>query len=144
MIRTLAGLPRLTNPQLHKLWRDLYNKEPPKIARPHLIRLLAWRMQEIKHGGLDAETRSRLKKDLAIFQRRGRVPGNILKPKVGVRFERLWRGERYCVVVQENGFEWEGRLYRSLSAVAKEITGKSAISGPRFFGLEGAGYEKKR
>ena len=144
LVRKLAGLPSLTNAQLHQLWRDLYKREPPKLSRPHLIRLLAWRMQELACGGLEPEVRDRLKRSIATFRAHGRIPGKIIKPKVGVLFDRLWHGQRYVVVLRENGFEWEGRIYRSLTAIAKVITGNSAISGPRFFGLEDAGYDRKR
>lgn len=144
LVRKLAGLPNLTNAQLHQLWRDLYKREPPKLSRPHLIRLFAWRIQELACGGLEPEVRDRLKRSITTFRARGRIPGKIIKPKVGVLFDRLWRGRRYVVVVRENSFEWEGRIYRSLTAIAKVITGNKTMSGPRFFGLEDAGYERKR
>ena len=101
-------------------------------ARRSCLRLLlAWRLQAAVHGGLDPETRRRLR-------RRGRVQAEGLELGVGARLRREWRGRTVEVVVEEDGFRWEERLYPSLSAAATAIAG-TRWNGPRFFGLRRPG-----
>ncbi len=69
------------------------------------------------------------------------TPRRIMKPKTGVRFERQCKGETYIVIVRDEGFEMNGKLYRNLTAIIRELTGSRNISGPRFFGLKEVGYE---
>ncbi len=132
----IAGLPKLNNRELHKLWRDLYDKEPPKLSRLLIIQKLAWRIQEVTLGGLEEAAKERLKKDIQALSRKGVVPQQkIEQTKAGVLFERVWNGKVYRVKSLEKGFEYEGTYYRSLTAIARLITG-SHTSGPRFFGLK--------
>jgi len=131
----VAGLPKLSNPELHKLWRDLYDSDPPKLSRLLLIQKLAWRLQEVALGGLTEEAKERLKRDMRALNRRGDVAKPLVEQtRAGVIFERVWNGETYRVTSLDKGFEFQGRWYRSLTAITKEITG-SHTSGPRFFGL---------
>jgi Protein of unknown function (DUF2924) len=123
---------------LRREWRRLYHSEPPKISRDLLIRGIGYRLQEIRHGGLGKSTRRKLKTLAKMFQATGRVgpdPGLSLKP--GARLVREWHGRTHTVTVNEDGFEYAGMSYPSLTKVAKEITG-AHWSGPRFFSLKPA------
>jgi hypothetical protein len=103
-----------------------------------LIRGIGYRRQEIQHGGLSKSTRRKLKTLAKMFQTTGRVapdPGLSLKP--GARLIREWHGRTHAVTVTEEGFEYAGASYSSLTTIAKEITG-AHWSGPRFFGLKAA------
>jgi hypothetical protein len=117
-------------------WRRLYRCEPPRISRDLLIRGIAYRRQELKHGGgLGKATRRKLKTLAKMFRTTGRVgpdPGLSLKP--GARLVREWHGRTHTVTVTEDGFEYAGVSYPSLTKVARKITG-AHWSGPRFFGL---------
>ena len=116
-------------------WRRLYRCEPPRISRELLIRGIAYRRQELEHGGLGKTTRRKLKTLAKMFRTTGRVapdPGLALKP--GARLVREWHGRTHTVTVTEDGFEYAGTSYPSLTKVAKKITG-AHWSGPRFFGL---------
>lgn len=124
--------------ELRHEWRRLYRSEPPKISRDLLIRGIGYRLQEIQHGGLGKTTRRKLKTLAKMFQTTGRVapdPGLSLKP--GARLVREWHGRTHTVTVTEEGFEYAGMGYPSLTKVAKRITG-AHWSGPRFFGLKPA------
>ena len=104
-------------------------------VRDLLIRGIAYRIQEIQHGGLGKSTRRKLKTLAKMFRTEGRVapdPGLSLKP--GARLVREWHGRTHTVTVTEDGFEYGGRMYPSLTKIAKKITG-AHWSGPRFFGL---------
>ena len=132
----IAGLPKLSTIELRRLWKELYEREPPKLSRLLLIQKLAWRIQELTLGGLDEETHKAINQGISRIGRKGSMakPRKV-KPRTGVVFERVWNGRIYTVTTQENGFEYDGETYKSLSAVARKITG-SHTSGPRFFGLK--------
>ena len=121
---------------LKKLWQELYFKEAPAL-HPNLLRMrLIWRVQEIMNGGLskaatDALTslRKRLRKDGRLAKK---TSPDILK--TGTRLNREYNGELHEVLVVKAGFEFRGQVYRSLSKVARVITG-TQWNGPAFFGL---------
>jgi hypothetical protein len=120
-------------------WRRLYRSEPPRLSRDLLLRAIDYRHQELKHGGLGKTTRRKLKTLAKMFRTTGRVspdPGLALKP--GARLVREWHGRTHTVTVTEDGFEYAGTGYASLTKIAKKITGVH-WSGPRFFGLVRAG-----
>lgn len=107
-------------------WRRRYG-EPPKMRSKELLaRLLAWRIQADAFGGLDATTIRLLKTD--------RLPPPKPRLAVGTRLAREWQGRRHEVDVLEEGFRYDGGDYRSLSQVARAITG-TRWNGLRFFGL---------
>jgi hypothetical protein len=119
-------------------WRELFGSEPPPFNRQYLVSRLAYRIQELTYGGLKPETIKRLEalgEQLDggnIITRRTRVD---LKPIAGTRLIRDWQGVEQIVTVTQDGFEWQGRPYRSLSAIARAITG-TRWNGWVFFGLK--------
>jgi len=121
--------------ELRREWRRLYHREPPRISRDLLIRGIGYRLQEIEHGGLGKSTRRRLRTIAKALRTSGRVgpaPSFSLKP--GARLVREWNGRTYTVTVTEDGFDYAGTSYPSLTKIAQRITG-AHWSGPRFFGL---------
>ena len=135
---SLAVLERANLEELRREWRRLYRSEPPRISRDLLIRGVGYRLQEIQHCGLGKSTRRKLKtsrKDVPDRRPSCPRPGLSLKP--GARLVREWHGRTHTVTVTEDGFEYAGASYSSLTTIAKEITG-SHWSGPRFFGLKAA------
>jgi Protein of unknown function (DUF2924) len=135
----------LASASLEKLrgeWRRLYRSEPPRISRDLLFRGIAYRRQELEHGGLGKTTHRKLKTLAKMFRTEGRVapdPGLSLKP--GARLVREWHGRTHTVTVTEDGFEYAGASYPSLTKVAKKIT-DAHWSGPRFFGLVRSGAQR--
>ena len=124
-------------------WRRLYRSEPPRVSRDLLLRSIAYRLQELEHGGLSKTTRRKLKTLAKMVRTTGRVapdPGVSLKP--GARLVREWRGRTHTVTVTEDGFDYAGTSYPSLTRIAKKITG-AHWSGPRFFGLVRDGRTEK-
>jgi hypothetical protein len=140
-----AGLPVSTGASLDELrreWRRLYHREPPRLSRDLLMRGIGYRLQELQHGGLSNSTRRKLKTLAKMFRTEGRVapdPGLSLKP--GARLVREWHGRTHTVTVTEEGFDYAGVTYPSLTKIAKKITG-AHWSGPRFFGLVRGGANK--
>ena len=133
----LTALASLDAASLRAEWRRLYRSHPPKRAgRNILAHAVAYKLQERALGGLSATAKRKLR-DLAeqLESGNGTVfdPGIVLKP--GAKLLREWGGDTYVVIALEDGFEFEGRRYRSLTKIAREITG-THWSGPRFFGLK--------
>lgn len=123
-------------------WRRLHRSEPPKISRDLLVLALGYRLQEIKYGGLSKSTRRKLQTMAKALRTLGRVgPAPSLSLKPGARLIREWRGRTHSVTVTEDGFEYAGASYPSLTKIAKKITG-AHWSGPRFFGLPTAGVAR--
>jgi hypothetical protein len=122
--------------ELRAEWRRLYHHDPPRISRDLLTLGIAYRIQEIEHGGLGKATLRKLRtlaKTLRTTGRVGPTPSLSLKP--GARLVREWGGRTYTVTVTEDGFEYADTNYPSLTKIAKKITG-AHWSGPRFFALQ--------
>jgi Protein of unknown function (DUF2924) len=135
----LAALRTASAAELRDQWRALFGREPPPFNRPYLVSRLSYRVQELALGGLRPETRARLEalgEQLDggnVVLRRTRADG---RPLPGTRLVREYDGVQHVVTVRTDGFEFEGRPYRSLSAVARHITG-TRWNGWTFFGLKG-------
>src|ERR1700704_464190 len=124
-------------------WRRLYRSEAPRLSRDLLVRGIGYRRQEIERGGLGKSTRRKLQTVAKALRTTGRVgPAPSLSLKPGARLVREWRGRTHTVTVTEDGFEYAGKNYPSLTKIAKQITG-AQWSGPRFFGLFAAGTERR-
>ena len=131
----IAALNELTAPQLRDEWRRLYRGQPPRLSRDLLIRTIAYRMQELAYGGLSKATQRKLDALSKELKGKGTIvvtPDMSLRP--GSRLVREWRGRTHTVAVTENGFEYAGKAFPSLTKIAHAITG-AHWSGPRFFGL---------
>jgi hypothetical protein len=131
----LAGLGTLDLSSMRREWRRLYRAEPPRLSRDLMTRALAYRIQEIAFGGLSKATLRRLAGLTAEFESEGRIAAQS-QPRIkpGARIVREWHGRTHSVIATEEGFQFEGKVYRSLTSIAREITG-AGWSGPRFFGL---------
>ena len=133
----LTALTALDAASLRAEWRRLYRSHPPKRAgRDLLARAIAYRLQERARGGLSAATKRKLRtfaEQLESGDGNAFDPGIVLKP--GAKLVREWGGDTYVVIALEDGFEFDGRRYRSLTKIAREITG-AHWSGPRFFNLK--------
>jgi len=134
----LAALKTMPTPELRDQWRELFETEPPPFNRRHLENRIAYRIQELTYGGLKLETVKRLEALGDIYD-----SGNVTtrrirhdaRPIAGTMLIREWCGVEKVVTVLQDGYEWEGRPYRSLSAIARAITG-TQWNGLVFFGLK--------
>jgi len=150
--KELAAMRRMTVTQLRTRYVEVFGKQTRSSNRQHLIRRIAWRLQSLEHGTLsqrarrkaaeladEANLRLTAPKDAPLAaasprpvkagqyrDRRLPPPGNVIA--------RAYKGQSLRVTVLEDGFEYEGLRYRTLSAVAKAITG-SHLNGYAFFGL---------
>ena len=135
MARRLEALSDLTPDELRKEWRRLYRSQSPRLSKDLLVRAIAYRIQELRYGGLSKATRRKL---TSLVEARdsgaGLAKNGAQRIRAGSRLVREWNGRTHTVTVEEEGFTYAGRNYRSLSAIAREITG-ARWSGPRFFGL---------
>ena len=133
--RQIAGLVDRSTQDLRVAWREWHRTGPPQgLSRDLLIRALAHQLQEQTHGGASRAQRRRLQTLAREFEKGGGSFDPGVVPKAGTRLVRQWRGHAHTVLVREDGFEYEGEHYRSLTVIAERITG-AHWSGPRFFGL---------
>jgi DUF2924 family protein len=132
----IAALQSLDVAQLKARWRSLYqNEAPSRLSRDLLIRAVAYRLQERALGGLKPATRRLFQRIAAdAHARRPLKRTTVRKLEAGAVLIREWGGVKYKVVVLESGFSFRGQRCRSLSEIARLITG-SRWSGPLFFGL---------
>jgi hypothetical protein len=138
VLAQLAALKTTPTPDLKKQWRQLFETEPPPYNRRFLESRLAYRIQELAYGGLKPETIRRLEAlgeqldggKIAVRKTRADE-----RPIAGTRLIREWQGVEHTVTVMNDGYEWQGRPYKSLSAIARAIAG-SRWNGWVFFGLK--------
>jgi hypothetical protein len=138
VLARLAALKTTPKPALKQQWRELFGKEPPPYNRRFLESSLGYRIQELAYGGLKPETIERLKAlgeqldggNVAVRKKRADD-----RPIAGTRLIREWQGAEHCVTVLRDGYEYSGRPYKSLSAIARAITG-TRWNGWVFFGLK--------
>ena len=137
MPEQLAQLRSMSRQQLLDLWEKLYRKPAPTgFKRDLMVPFLAYRIQENAYGGLKPSTRSELRGIARRMEKSSSANQQICQPRIksGTRFLRKWRGETHEVVVTESGYEYRRASYKSLSEIARKITG-TRWSGPAFFGL---------
>lgn len=147
VLRQIAELQRLPMPELSERWRVLMGSEPPPYNKQFLLKRLIYRVQELAFGGLPMSAYQAMDRALndAGYDELGAViiAGKAKKstparkpgiPVIGTRLIREWNGGRYEVLVTREGFEYDGRPYKSLTAITKVITG-THWNGPKFFGL---------
>lgn len=129
----VAVLESLDREALLTRWRAAFPGPVPKhLSQPLMVRALAWQAQADTSGGLSASTARALR---SLARSRSARNGEGAPLPQGSRLVREWNGRTHVVDVSEAGYVWQGRTYRSLSAIAREITG-THWSGPRFFGLK--------
>ena len=133
----LSRLAELDLSELRQQWRSLYKADASlHLSRALLVRAIAYRMQEVALGGLRPAQQRRLRQYAQEFKETGETRLRArpeLKP--GTRLVREWHGRTYEVLVFDDGFSWQGTHHRSLSAIARKITG-TPWSGPLFFGVK--------
>lgn len=145
MVAQVAELQHLPMEELRVRWESLCGSPPPENGnRKNLISRLTYRMQELVYGGLSSDVQKRIEEiaggmPLTESERSSSRSPDRLIP--GTKLIREWQGERMEVTVLDSGFEWAGKRYRSLSAIATKITG-TKWNGPDFFGLRKKGATK--
>jgi len=155
VIRRIHALRQMTVGELRIEWQKLYGEPTRSRNRDYLWKRLAWRVQELAHGGLSDRAKQRIEELAPDSFVRARTPNVAVPatdpapvrrpqrdprlPSPGTLLTRQYHGNEIRVLVLDNGYEWEGQHYRSLSAVARAVTGQR-WNGLLFFGLT----ERKR
>jgi Protein of unknown function (DUF2924) len=137
----IESLQRSSRAELRTLWtKELAEKPPPSLGRDILALGIAYARQERRYGGLTNAVAKELDRLLARARGNGNntpeLPPSPL-PRPGTILVREWQGTTHHVTVTDDGFLWNGKPHRSLSSIARAITG-TTWNGPRFFGLRDA------
>jgi hypothetical protein len=131
----IAGLVNRSTEELRRAWQTLHHTGPPLgLSRDLIIRGLADKLQQRAHGGPSRALERRLRTLAAEFAKGARSFDPDIVLKTGATLVRQWRGHTHTVLAREDGFEYEGQRYPSLTVIAEQITG-AHWSGPRFFGV---------
>ncbi len=133
----LKALPEMNRTALCIQWQEHFHKPAPDGVRKELlVRMLAYRIQEQAFGGLSAQSRRRLDEMAAAISNDPKTAiESMVRTNPGTQLIRSWQGKTHTVTVQESGYQYDNRRYRSLSEIARHITG-TQWSGPLFFGLK--------
>ncbi|OGI23565.1 MAG: hypothetical protein A2287_01745 [Candidatus Melainabacteria bacterium RIFOXYA12_FULL_32_12] len=139
----IEELQYLSRQELIKRWKKLFKKNSPPNARKELlIKHIAWEMQAKEKGGYSAQTRKKLDKLAESFAKNKEVDNikplkesSTLEIKSGTKLIREYKGEKHEVTALDKGFEYNNKTYKSLSAIANEITG-TRWNGKVFFGIK--------
>jgi hypothetical protein len=145
VVAQLTALRKMSVVELKQRWEMLFGTPAPNNSRSYLEVRLGNRIQELMLGGLSRDTRRVL--DLLVKELEGKNTRKAImtdprKPIPGTRLLREWDGAEHSVTVLRDGFDWQGRKFKSLSAVARAITG-TQWNGYRFFGLREAGRDPR-
>ena len=131
----LDALTAMKPSELRSKWRDVHRNVAPDIGPDLLRRGIAYRLQERRQGSLSSSTRRVIERLIKqIGKGEGLAASAAPSLKTGTRLVRSWRGKMHHVLVLDEGYEFDGRQYQSLTQIAQDITG-ALWSGPRFFGL---------
>ena len=151
VIRQIHRLREMTVGELQGEWQRLYGEPSRSRNRQYLWRRLAWRVQEIAYGGLSDRAKARLAElgqvefqrarsptyaaDLAVSTPAPKPVRDLRLPLAGSVITKRYKGRELRVVVRDGGYEYDGTVFTSLSALARDITGSTHINGKLFFGL---------
>ena len=137
VLARLAALKAMTVRELKAEWEKLFEEQAPNNSHAYLQQRLGYRIQELVYGGLTKPV-TRMLDALADEVEGKKVRKSVIadprNPVIGTRLVREWDGTEHVVTVLVDGFDWQGRRYKSLSAIARDITG-TQWNGYRFFGL---------
>jgi hypothetical protein len=135
-LMTLERLEELGLAELKEGWARCHGAPAPSVT-PDLLRLgIAYRLQKKKQGGLSRESKRLLRQAIAVARQDNVAAAPLRRLTPGSRLVRDWHGAGHTVIVLDDGFEYDSRTWRSLTAIATAITGTHR-NGPRFFGLSG-------
>ena len=133
----LAAIEAMGPKPLRAEWERFYRAPAPLGFGPDLLaRALTYSVQEKARGGLRPDVAREIRRGVADLSATSLLPDRTPPLRPGTRLTREWHGRTHHVHVVEHGFEFRDKPYRSLTAIAREITG-ARWSGPRFFGLAG-------
>lgn len=139
----LDTLTTLSPTQLHDQWKVLSGEDLPILPVSRIQHLIAYRLQEKQHGKLPLQIERQIDRIAASRTKGSQKHNDVIGPVTertapvvhGTRFVREWNGKTISVTKTDQGFDWNGSTYRSLSQIARKVTG-AHWSGPRFFGLK--------
>jgi hypothetical protein len=135
----IQSLPTLPKYRLFEIWNEAFGRPAGKLRPEVMLPILAFRIQEKAYGGLSPATKEKLREiTLSVSPKRRQQEEARDRFKPGTRLVREWKGARHEVILGEDGYEYKGEKYKSLSPIACRITG-SHWSGPAFFGTRKTG-----
>ncbi len=143
ILKQIADLQGKSQDDLKLLWQEYFGTEPPAYRKGFLVKGLAQRIQELTFGGLPAAHQTKLNALVEDKPTRSKAPVNDAALLPGTKLVRDWQGVAHHVTVTQDGFEYRGRRFKSLSAIANLIAG-TRWNGWTFFGVTNPNKREKR
>ena len=137
MIKQIMALQNKKTSELKELWNKMFEHQPEISSREYMISKLAYRIQELSHGGIDEVTQKKIQDATKKIKSPKDPQTGKFNPMVGTKIVKEYKGKQLEVLVVNDGFSYAGEIYKSLSAIANKITG-TKWNGLKFFGVAGA------
>lgn len=138
IIKQVMQLQDMNIRELTKTWHTLFDHEPDVASQRYMIEKLAYRIQELAYGGLDTETDGKIKSCAKEITKKNAAPvskkSHKFCPMIGTKIVKEYKGKTHEVMVVNDGFSYDGMVFRSLSAIATKIAG-TKWNGLKFFGV---------
>ena len=138
ILKRIMKLQKQSEKELLKIWHTMFDENPEIKSRKYMVAKLAYKIQELAYGGLDAETENKIRncakevtKEKTVTAKKTRK----FSPMIGTKITKEHGGKIHEVLVVNDGFSYEGTVYTSLSAIATKITG-TRWNGLKFFGVK--------
>ena len=139
VLKRIMKLQKQSEKELLKIWRTMFDGAPEFMSKKYMIGKLAYKIQELAYGGLDAETENKIKncaKEVTKEKTAAAKKSHKFSPIVGTKITKKYNDKILEVMVVNDGFSYEGSVYKSLSAIATQITG-TKWNGLKFFNVKG-------
>ena len=140
VLAEIAGLDKLCWEDLQHKWEEMFGSKPPTYNKSFLIKRITYRYQELAFGGLNKDIKDRLNNYTSHYVKHGNTKSDPPifpeSPLIGTVMVREYHDIKHRVTVLQDGFEYNGCKYKTLSAAARAITGGIRVSGPVFFNLK--------
>ena len=137
ILKRITKLQKQSEKELLKVWRTMFEGDPEIVSRKYMIAKIAYKIQELAYGGLDAETENKIRncakevtKEKTVTTKKTRK----FSPLIGTKITKEYRDKIHEVMVVNEGFSYEGTVYKSLPAIATKIAG-TKWNGLKFFGV---------
>ncbi len=142
ILKRITKLQKQSEKELLKVWRTMFDGDPEIMSRKYMIAKIAYKIQELAYGGLDAETENKIRNCAKEITKEKTVTAkktHKFSPMIGTKIAKKYNDRMLEVMVVNEGFSYEGTVYKSLSAVANKITG-TKWNGLKFFDVKGQNH----
>ncbi|MBO7453855.1 MAG: DUF2924 domain-containing protein [Alphaproteobacteria bacterium] len=135
IIKQIIALQSMDENSLRNMWDKFFDYKPEVSSRQHMISKIAYKIQELAYGGVDPDTEEKIREQAKKTSLKNQKKKKKFQPQIGTKIVKEYHDKTYEVLVVNDGFAYEGNVFKSLSAIANKITG-TKWNGLKFFGVK--------